>query len=244
MSEYTVVTQSYVSLTVISETKEFGVEKRFSKDLQILDLKNKLEMITGYLTADMKLRLLNKDKKLLCEIDDDSKMLGFYPCEDGYLLEVIANKTVLGVPFDQEDPNFERFKLSDEEYAKKSGTLKEFLSKNKLAHYDSEIKELKEKQAKEKLEKEKQLIDEMKIGSRCQVTAAGAPTRLGTVMYLGPIGDKPGYFVGVKYDEPLGKNDGSVDGKRYFECLPKYGGFVKPDCVTCGDFPEENLDEF
>lgn len=42
MSEYTVVTQSYVSLTVISETKEFGVEKRFSKDLQILDLKNKL----------------------------------------------------------------------------------------------------------------------------------------------------------------------------------------------------------
>lgn len=244
MSEFTVVTQSYVSLTVISETKEFGVEKRYSKDTQILDLKNKLEMITGYLTADMKLRLLNKDKKLVCDIEDESKMLGFYPCEDGYYLEVIANKTVLGVPFDEEDPNFERFKLSDEEYAKKSGTLKEFLSKNKLGQYDADMKEQKERQAKEKIEKEKQLVDLMKVGSRCQVTAPGAPTRLGTVMYLGTLGDKPGYFVGVKYDEPLGKNDGSVDGKRYFECLPKYGGFVKPDCVTCGDFPEENLDEF
>jgi tubulin-specific chaperone B len=143
------------------------------------------------------LRLLNKDRKFICNIDDDSKMLGFYPAEDGYFLEVLADKTVLGVPFGEEDPNFKRFELTDEEYAKKKGTLKEFLSANKLGQYtDSEIKEQKEKQAREKIEKEKSLIDEMKIGSRCQVTAANAPTRLGTVMYLGKLGDKPGYFVG------------------------------------------------
>ena len=143
------------------------------------------------------MKLLNKDKKFICDFDDDSKMLGFYPCEDGYFIEVIAEKTVLGVPFGEEDPNFERFKLSDEEYSKKKGTLKDFLATNKLGQYsDSELKEQKEKLLKEKFEKEKQLTDAMKVGSRCQVTAAGAPTRLGTVMFLGSLGDKPGSFVG------------------------------------------------
>lgn len=101
----------------------------------------------------------------------------------------------------------------------------------------------KEELARQKLESEKRAIEKMSVNSRCQVRLPNAPTRLGTVMYLGELSGKSGYFVGIKYDEPLGKNDGSVDGKRYFQCLPNYGGFVKPDCVTVGDFPEENLDE-
>ena len=83
----------------------------------------------------------------------------------------------------------------------------------------------------------------MQINDRCQVRVINAPTRLGQILYLGELEGKPGYFVGVKYDEPLGKNDGSLGGKRYFECKPNYGGFLKPEFVTPGDFPEESFDD-
>jgi tubulin-folding cofactor B len=244
MSEFTVITQSYVNLTIQAEGREYGVEKRYAKDVFIADLKNKLEIMTGYVAGEMKLKLLNKEKKLVCPIDNDEKMLGFYPVEDGYILEVTGSKTVLGAPVGDEDPNVQKFELSEEEYAKRKGTMKEFKLKNKLGQYSDEAAaQDKEKLAREKLETEKKAIDAMSVGARCKVSIPNAPTRLGTVMYLGQLGSKPGYFVGVKYDEPLGKNDGSVDGKRYFECLPNYGGFVKPDAVCVGDFPEENFDE-
>jgi tubulin-folding cofactor B len=51
-----------------------------------------------------------------------------------------------------------------------------------------------------------------------------------------------GYWVGVQFDEPVGRNDGAVKGKRYFTCSAGYGGFVRPDKVRAGDYPE--IDDF
>ena len=51
-------------------------ERKFSKELTIFDLKGKLELITGALTAQMDITVYDKndDKKLVCELDDDNRL--------------------------------------------------------------------------------------------------------------------------------------------------------------------------
>jgi hypothetical protein len=36
--------------------------------------------------------------------------------------------------------------------------------------------------------------------------------------------------------------DISVQGKRYFTCPPSRGAFVRPNRVTVGEFPPENIE--
>lgn len=80
---------------------------------------------------------------------------------------------------------------------------------------------------------------DINVNDRCMCNPGD---RLGTVRYVGRIVMlKPGYWVGVEFDEPVGKSDGSVKGTRVFECAPMYAGFLRPDQVTVGDFPPEEF---
>lgn len=241
--QFSVVTQSVVSVNVTSPANAFGNERRFKKDLLICDLKGKLEMIVGSVAANMKLELYDKENKLICKMDNNEAMLGSYPIEDGMRIHVVDPTIKLG-EFDDlsKGPKYE---LADEDYVKKTDTVRAFKEKNKLGRFkevDPEEQKRKEEEKAQKEQADKDKVESMKIGDRCEVRVKNQPSRRGTVKYLGLTEFQEGYWVGVHYDEPFGKNDGSVKGKRYFECPDKYGGFVRPSDVTVGDFPEEDFD--
>lgn len=55
----------------------------------------------------------------------------------------------------------------------------------------------------------KQEADAIALGSRCEVELDdGGLKRRGVVRFSGLVKFKPGYWIGVEYDEPLGKHDG------------------------------------
>jgi len=226
-----VVTEGLVNVFITSNCNSFTSEKKFSKDLTVADLKNKLELITGASALNMTITAFDKKDGKVCDLTDGDALLGSFPVDSGMRLHVEDLK--YRGEFD--DPTVKKFELSKDDYSKRDNTVQSYLRKNKMGKYnEEEMKALAE--AKEKEDKEEEdAADKMKEGDRCQVAVPGNMSRRGTVRFVGKVHFKPGFWVGVQYDEPLGKNDGSKDGQRYFTCPEKYGGFVRVPHVEVGD---------
>lgn len=239
MSAYNVITSDFVNVSITnSGHNSHCIERRFQKGITIDEFKGKLELLTGGNPTTMKIEVYDKNDKLICILDNGQRLLGSYPIDDGMRIHVIDNFSCT----EENLNNVEKFEISEEEYAKRSDTVKAFLEKNKLGKYNEEEMKRRAEEKKQEEEAEIAAAQLCKIGDRCEVSVPNQPKRRATIMYVGKTEFKEGWWIGVKYDEPLGKNDGTVNGKSYFECLPKYGGFVKPIHVKVGDFPEEEFD--
>lgn len=139
--------------------------------------------------------------KLVCKIDHNDAMLGSYSIDDGMRIHVIDS-----ILFDQ---NVEKFELTTQQYDSREDSVRSFLKRNKLGKYNEEEMREIEKKREEAVQRDLERAQKITIGSRCKVTSANQPTRVGTVMYNGDLDGKKGIFIGVKFDEPLGVNDGS-----------------------------------
>ncbi|KAJ9463911.1 Tubulin-folding cofactor B [Diplonema papillatum] len=228
-----------VILHVTHNVFESGVmEKRFDKHLTIAEVKWKVQTHFGTDSSLMILQLKTSDGQTLADNMDDGKMLGFYSPQDGQILHAVdldpnAKQNVRGWT---DVSLVQKYEMTDEDYAKRDNSVRQ-----------EKLKRMEKLRAEGKLPEKKEVDPEafaedaakIKVGDRCIVFPGD---RKATIRYVGKIPElKPGYWVGVEFDEPVGKNDGKAKQKRYFECQPNYGGFTTPDKVTVGDFPPNDI---
>lgn len=216
-------------------------EKRYGLSQTIEKIKQNLA--THFATPAEHMRLdLKNENGVTVEVDmKDEKQLGYYQCRDEFTIHVVDLQPAGTVHVNQfEDVSqVEKFEISEEAYAKRENNARAFRERM-IAQQRAEMLRNGEELPKE-LDNDsyKEAAANMKEGDRCQCSPGD---RLGTVRYVGRIGAlKPGYWIGVEFDEPVGKGDGSVKGNKVFECRPMYGGFLRPDQVEVGDFPPEEF---
>ncbi|GFZ46203.1 hypothetical protein JCM24511_04450 [Saitozyma sp. JCM 24511] len=203
-------------------------------------LTDKLTPITGIAPQYQVLRVYRSSEgsELLATLSDEHRTLEEYGVAEWNNIRV-ENTDPNARPGEFSDLSaVEKFELTPEEYASRSDTVLAHLKANKLGRFAPVPTNLTQPPPPPS-----SAPAEVAPGARCEVISGeGGMAKRGTVRFVGiaEIG-KGGVWVGVELDEPTGKGDGSVEGKTYFKCRPLHAIFVRPEKVTIGDFPEEDL---
>lgn len=261
----------------------FGRRETFSLTATVGDIKQRLMMTVGTSPEHMQLQLRKTEEGtaaaetavVIATLSDEGAPLGrFVPKH----LESDPNLNihVIDMDPDQKVKNYHdisaadaekvRYKLSEEDYDKRTDSFRAWKRENPEAYAAWKLKmknQARERKGLPPVDPNAPVYDTtvapegVEVGMRCAVapllpgsadavdTTGDVESRMrGTVRYVGETEFSEGIWVGVQLDEPLGKNDGSVKGKRYFECGQGHGSFVRGNRVTVGDFPERDfLDE-
>ncbi|KAF7819109.1 tubulin-folding cofactor B [Senna tora] len=215
-----------------SNIKTFSADMRFSLQMSVESVKEKLWKKCGTSVNSMHLELYDDSNYKISDLTDNSRPLGFYSPLDGFRLHVVDldPSSVTSGGWLEDTSLVEKYTISEEAYSKRQGTFRKF--KEKLS---SQIPSTEAMVQETNMES---LCSNIKVGSRCEVEPG---EKRGIVKFVGKaeaLG--PGFWVGVQYDEPLGKHDGMVKGVRYFECPPSHGAIVRPEKVKVGDYPERD----
>ncbi|KAI5681286.1 hypothetical protein M9H77_02513 [Catharanthus roseus] len=216
-----------------SNIKSFSADVRFSLQMIVEAIKEKLWKKCGTSVNSMLIELYDDNDNKISDLSDNLRPLGFYSPLDGYRLHVIDldPSSVTSGGWLEDISLVEKYKISDEAYENRDGTFRKF--KEKIAHQNASLQD--PKNSDNYME---DLCTNIKVGDRCQVEPG---EKRGVVKFVGRAETlAPGFWVGIQYDEPLGKHDGMVKGKRYFDCPPLHGAMVRPDKVKVGDYPERD----
>jgi len=235
-----------------SNLKAEFMEIRFDRHSTIERVKERLQSHCGTSPSMMQLQLKDYSGKVVYEMNDDSKKLGYYSPEDGWIIHIIDHDPMsLSKGGWLEDVSLvKKYEISDDDYAKREKNFRKFKEEKLREDPNWSIKKQMALQRGEVYVPPEAITDEehmaaeaagIEVGMRCEVDPGG---KRGEVKFVGKAGKglPLGWWIGVQYDEPVGMNDGTVKGVKYFECPAGYGSMLRPDLVKVGDYPE--IDEF
>ncbi|KAI9467756.1 hypothetical protein LPJ78_001714 [Coemansia sp. RSA 989] len=223
-------------VTLFVESRNATSEQRFVSTITADELHARLELIVGIPPQSQQLELV--DAKTKASIPIPSQQQPLLSASNFAVLRVSSSEPQCRQLNFNDLSQVEKYEMADDEYDAKQNTVRAFKRRHNMGRF-ADNKSAMSIDDDDEYEKEAR---EIKVGSRCRVSFQQAGMeRLGTVRFVGKTQFRSGFWVGVEFDEPVGKNDGSVNNVRYFTCSPEHGSFVRPDMVTAGDFPEEDL---
>ncbi|KPA78512.1 putative tubulin-specific chaperone [Leptomonas pyrrhocoris] len=229
---------SIVKVTVTHSASQRVVpEKAYGLAQTVQSIREDMYSRFGIPAEQIRLELYDaRDCKVESNMKDE-KLLGFYGCENGYRIHVVDLRPAAQVENFDDVSQVEKYEMTEGEWLKRPDNLRAF-KERMLAQQRAEMAKAGVELPSGPDENSfKEAAEKMKPGDRC---CCAPGERLGTVRYVGRVAAlKPGYWVGVEFDEPVGKSDGTVKGVRLFTCNAMYGGVLRPDQVEVGDFPPE-----
>jgi tubulin-folding cofactor B len=128
----------------------------------------------------------------------------------------------------------EKYRMSDEVYAQRKGTLKDYLQRNKLGKYSNSNSALSNNnnQQKQKLRELNRIkLKKIQIGMHVEVNEPKLKRRYGEVVYIGMLRGICDEFIGVSFDGPIGDSNGCDGIIRYFDAKRKHASFVRPEYI-------------
>ncbi|CCH43575.1 Cell polarity protein alp11 [Wickerhamomyces ciferrii] len=221
-------------------------ERRVSTNWTLKYFKQRLETITGIPPEDQQLLLFintfstdGKEIKGSQGQTDDSTTLDQFQFQAHSRIQVNDTRPESELNDLNNEEGGQFFELKDEDYEKRSDSIRRWKQDNKLGRFDPAFEAKKEEIRQSNESKAK----ELKEGSRFRTVNDKDGERRGVIRYVGKVPeiDPDSIWVGVQFDEPVGKNNGSIKGVSYFTANQNYGGFLRPVQIEQGDFPEKSL---
>jgi tubulin-folding cofactor B len=196
--QYSQLPEDVVAVTLThSNLTAKHVDLRLELHMTIQSVKERFYKHIGTPPEHQRL-ILRQEGRDICELADNNRMLGFYSPVSG--MEIYCIDTD---PFSlsrggglTDTSLVEKYRISDEAYGKRSGTMREYIQKQRALDPNFKLGAAKKGP---KPEEESgpppgpETVEGITVGSRCEVMPG---SRRGTVAWIGELEQlKPGYWV-------------------------------------------------